>query len=797
MAQWPTLWQNQPQGKPVNLDTVAQHLRQARTELLSAPPVHGHSLAWSARLTRTADEAWQQLYAMMAAEFPTASRLAVIATGGYGRGDLAPFSDLDVALVPPARPDSETENAVRWLFRQAQAVFADACGLQLGYAYRPVSDVPGFDAQTLSSLIDARFVAGVPELYEDLEAAIWAAFPVGEFVVAKRDERELQMSRSHATPLVVEPHLKLGAGGLRCVQTARLIRAALGERLLPLPHTYETVHQARVLLHTCAQRNTDELTRSRLEQVAAMIGHDPQSMASALAGAMEDNHDLYLDSLERLHDTRFSLSPGIEVVRGEARPLPFATVGQACVGTRLAMQLDLRIGRHWGALDPAVGSEVVDLLTPCEDAVRVWHKCGLLTQVLPELERCHTMVANDASHRYTVYEHTLQACRLVDQVSANHPVAEIKAGLPEPGLVMLALLLHDVGKADRRAPHSETGARMAAEVCHRWGIDRQQAELVVWLVREHLTMSKFARLRDVELPETIEEFRTVVQTRERLDALTVMTWADIQAVAAHAWSPIQESFLMELYRRTAALMDSDDGVVAPIRPRTKALTADQREQDAFLESMPPHYLISVDKQHIGRHMAMVASARQGEVVVEPRENHELKATELTVCCRDAKGHLSRILGVLYAHDTSLVSVRAATNSGDEPCLLDVFTVQAAKRTVPHGSLARIISDLQSVLTGTTQVEDVLRQRGKDPDRPQRVLQVDVVEGDPAIIEVRAPKGRGMPYRVSRVITLHGWDILAARVGQWAGTGTAAFYVKSDNGPVRPADAKGAFHVEQV
>ncbi|MFX8933908.1 hypothetical protein ABTN02_19550, partial [Acinetobacter baumannii] len=90
----------------------------------------------------------------------------------------------------------------------------DACGLQLGYAYRPISDVPGFDAQTLSSLIDARFVAGVPELYEDLEAAIWAAFPVGEFIVAKRDERELQMARTHDTPLVVEPHLKLGAGGL-------------------------------------------------------------------------------------------------------------------------------------------------------------------------------------------------------------------------------------------------------------------------------------------------------------------------------------------------------------------------------------------------------------------------------------------------------------------------------------------------------------------------------------------------------------------------------------------------------
>ncbi|MFX8692485.1 hypothetical protein ABTM44_18380, partial [Acinetobacter baumannii] len=84
-----------------------------------------------------------------------------------------------------------------------------------------------------------------------------------------------------------------------------------------------------------------------------------------------------------------------------------------------------------------------------------------------------------------------------------------------------------------------------------------------------------------------------------------------------------------------------------------------------------------------------------------------------------------------------------------------FTVQASQRSVPHGTLARIITDLQAVLNGRSTVEDVLRQRGKDPDRLQRFLQVDFVEGDPSIIEVRAPKGRGMPYRVSRVITRHG------------------------------------------
>ena len=782
----------------MNANHVSESLCRSRQEILCSPPIAGQSLTWSAKLTRCADVAWQQLHALMAAEFPAASRIAIIATGGYGRSDLAPYSDLDVALVPPPRPNAETEIAVRWLFREAQHVFSDSCNLQLGYAYRPVSDVPGFDAQTLSSLIDSRFVAGVPELFEDLVTAIWRRFPVGEFIVAKRDERELQMARTHDTPLVVEPHLKLGAGGLRCVQTARLIRAALGERLLPLPATYEVVHQARVLLQHRAGRNTDELTRNRLEEVAEMIGYDPRSLASALAGAMEDNHDMYLDSLERLQDTRFTLSPGVEVVRGEARPAPFATVGQACAGTHLATRLGLRINAHWGALDPAVGSECVDLLSPCENTVRTWHKCGVLMQALPELERCHTMISHDASHRYTVYEHTLQAGRLIDRVGPDHPVGQIKAAIPEPGLLMLALLLHDVGKADRRAPHSETGARMALEVCQRWGIERRQGEFVSWLVKEHLTMSKFSRLRDVELPETAEEFATIVGNKENLDALLVLTWADIQAVAPHAWSPIQESFLLELYRRTEAILQlANMEALAPLKARTKPASAGQAEQDAFLESMPPHYLISVDKQNVARHMAMVASARAGEVIVEPRDLAELKATEITVCCRDAKGYLSRILGVLYAHDTSLVSVRAATSEGKEPCLLDVFTVQASQHTVGPSAVARIVSDIQRVLAGEGEVDEILRQRSKDPDRLQRFLHIDVVEGDPTIIEIRAPKGRGMPYRVSRVIAQHGWDILAARVGQWAGTGTAAFYVRSELGPVKMPEAKGAFQVEQV
>jgi len=143
--------------------------------------------------------------------------------------------------------------------------------------------------------------------------------------------------------------------------------------------------------------------------------------------------------------------------------------------------------------------------------------------------------------------------------------------------------------------------------------------------------------------------------------------------------------------------------------------------------------------------------------------------------------LSKILGVFYALDLGIHAIRASTTSTTPAIAVDVFTVSFADKPLASATSKILKSALTSVLNGSLDYETFLRDKGKDPGRKQNHFSYTFLEGNPAILEVQAPKGRGMAYRLSRLIAGRGWNITAARVGQWAGRGTAAFYLQAGDG----------------
>jgi [protein-PII] uridylyltransferase len=154
---------------------------------------------------------------------------------------------------------------------------------------------------------------------------------------------------------------------------------------------------------------------------------------------------------------------------------------------------------------------------------------------------------------------------------------------------------------------------------------------------------------------------------------------------------------------------------------------------------------------------------------------------MTVCTLDSPGLLSRLLGVVYAFDLSVGSIRACTTMTSPAVALDVFTVNFGGRPVPQATAQQLNAAVRDVVTGERTVEELLTRRGKDPNRNQRYFQYTYHLGAPGILEVRADRGRGMPYRFSRLIAEEGWNIVSARVGQWAGSAAAAFYVLGPGG----------------
>jgi [protein-PII] uridylyltransferase len=180
------------------------------------------------------------------------------------------------------------------------------------------------------------------------------------------------------------------------------------------------------------------------------------------------------------------------------------------------------------------------------------------------------------------------------------------------------------------------------------------------------------------------------------------------------------------------------------------------------------------------HMGMVAKAREGGVTIDMVHRPDLSATDFTVCCPDAPGVLSKILGTFYGMDLRVQGIRACTTAG-QPVALDVFTVNFNGRPVPAATASGLISALGDVIAGRREVDSFVRERGKDPNRTQRVLSYKYIEGLPGILEVRAPRGRGLPFRLSRLVTGQGWNIQSARLGQWADNASAALYLTRADG----------------
>ncbi len=760
--------------------------RQIHFQALATRPV---GLSWCVRHTELADEVVKVLYDDLQTVHSDLPSLALIATGGYGRQELAPFSDIDITVVPSDEASTVLDVAIRTLFQDLHWAFCTALRMDVGYNYRLVSDAPGLDAKSRTGLMDMRLVAGSHELSRELEEALLESFEVGEFVLSKITEREEMFHNYHDTPLVVEPNLKEGAGGLRCFHCANWLREAIGERAARPTNEYDRILRVRNLLHLNAAKHQDLLSRQRQAQIADQLEVDMYEMMAEVVEAGAALHDHYRSAREKINQSRFTLARGVLAIQGEARIIGQADAGEAAVGIAIGTQLGLRVADISVAPTMGVrGPAALFALSRGESILRNLDRCGLLGQLLPQLEACRTLLPQDPIHEYTVFEHTMRVIRFLDTLKQGTFLGDLKDGINDLEPLYLAALLHDVGKIDPNQDHSKLGTEIAHRVCVEWNLADEIRETVEWLVQEHLTMSRFIRVRDIMNPQTVEEFANIVGTLNRLMLLTIFTWADVNAVAEGAWTPAQDTFLRELFSRTDARLRGDGPFwpdPAVYRQRLlRQLKTQQEDEEAlqtFVQSLPSYYLTSTAPEVIRLHMGFVQRATLGTPTVEVFHRSDISATEITICTLDAPGLLSKLLGVFYAFDLSVGGIRACTTMTDPAVALDVFTVSFSGRPIPSATMKQVTAGLMEVIEGRKDVEELLVQRGKDPNRKQRIFKHTFIEGSPGILEIRSPRGRGMPYRFSRLIADQNWNVVAARVGQWAGNATAAFYLIGRDG----------------
>ncbi len=562
---------------------------------------------------------------------------AAVALGGYGRGELAPFSDVDLLFLHQGR----AQDAVRAFVERVLQLLWDT-GLAVGHSFRTVSeclDEARGDLHSRTALAEARLVAGDTAVFAALDRSLDRTIRrdrrTGEaFVESLRRDAAERHARFGGAVCVQEPNVKEGVGGLRdlhavlwasqALHGARGLAEAQGAGMLSerehreARRAYDFLLRARTEAHFATGRRTDVLTLDLQPAVAKSLGYEDSRGLLASELFMRDYyrraselHGVFRSVLRRppaasprglftalsrrrptrdfeVRDGRLHARADATLTTGEGLLAAFAAA--QAEGVALSDELSFAVREGLSLVDrrlresTAAAATFVDVLRwrgRVGLALRAMHETGFLGRYLPEFARVSFLVQHDYFHRYTVDEHTLRAIEAIDEVAtgtdpAVRPFGRVLDEIEDAVPLYLGMLLHDVGKG-HGGGHVERGARLAPRACARLRLDERTAEDVVFLVASHLEMSQVSQHRDLSEPALIESFAERVGSVHRLNLLHVLTYADHRAVAPGIWNEWKGTLLWELYHRTRQHLAGHPGEDPAEAARARAIEDLRRE----------------------------------------------------------------------------------------------------------------------------------------------------------------------------------------------------------------------------
>jgi [protein-PII] uridylyltransferase len=584
-----------------------------------------------------------------------AEKLCIAAVGGYGRGELAPFSDIDLLFVLPYKETARQEQVIEYMLYMLWDL-----KLKVGQSVRSVDEcirLAGTDVTIRTAMLESRYLWGDKKIYNELRRRFYSevADKTGpEFVEDKLAERDARHKRMGDSRYVLEPNIKEGKGGLRDLQTLFWIakylykvdevanvvdRGVLTKKEADrFARAHRFMWDVRCHLHYLTGRGEDRLTFDLQPEIADKLGYRDRAGARGVERFMKhyylvakeigDLTRIFCAALEAEHQRKpkfklpslglfqkapegFILDGGrLSVERGaELRTEPVKVL--RLFHAAQANDLDIHpkalraITRNLHEIDGIRDDEeanrlFVEMLTSRNDpekTLRRLNEAGVFGRFVPDFGRVVAQMQHDMYHVYTVDEHTVFAIGILHGIENGEyaeemPIStEVIHKVRSRCALYVAVLLHDIAKG-RGGDHSELGADVALELCPRFGLTEEETETVSWLVRYHLLMSNTAFRRDIADPKTISDFCDVVQSVERLRLLLVLTAADIRAVGPNVWNAWKGALLRDLYEAAEDRLTSGRSS----EKREERAVRAQEAMRALLSDLPAE---SVDR-HIAR-----------------------------------------------------------------------------------------------------------------------------------------------------------------------------------------------------
>ena len=786
-------------------DALARFLA-AREERAPRPASEAGSRA-CARLTALLDAALSSL----AAPLPGRD-VAVVAVGGYGRGEQSRHSDVDLMLLAE-REHHERATALLYPLWDAK--------LAVGHSVRDVGqalEAARQSVETATALLDARLVWG--------DAGIFARFVDARRRAARRLRRSLpaELAARRRDRVAGErwqlasPHLKTGRGGLRDLHTVRWLdaleaNAAGGGPAEPAPElaaARETLLATRAALHALSDRPNDRLHHDSGPAVAGWLGEENEAWARRVLRAMRTVDAAAAARLQRA-DSRPVTRPrrwfgALGRGRGARRSTGAAADGgQADAPRQLAAALAALGARGGDAGDEGAAAPPLDPLPPA-----AW-----LSELLPEWERIRCRQHAVPFHLHPVDAHS--ACAVAEAWRASRieeedtGTVEAAAALDDEGLLLLAALLHDIGKGDP-GDHAENGAAIAERVARRLRFDAGRSRRLIAAVRHHLLLPTIAIRRDIADTRVIEEVASAVADARTLHLLYVLAVADARATGPDAWGRWKAQLMRLLYHRALARIGEgradETGAEAELARRDAAIARVASLEGGppaavvrrHVDGLPPPYVLTTPPAEIAAHLALIEGAAGPGTQTALARSRSAGVERLTIVTRDRPGVLATLAGTLAAHSVTVLG--GACYTRDDGWAIDVVSVDDA---LGHGIDAprwrRIEENIPLALAGQFPIDQRLnRTRAAYGDRPRpgngkgrrgdeaaapsiaTTVRVDNAAADRySVVEVSVADRPGVLYAIARAINGLSLDIYLAKVDTWGAEVVDTFYVQGEGG----------------
>lgn len=718
-----------------------QMLADGRARLAAQHRANSPGIQVCAALTELTDQIVNATFQAALGELPEKEAkllqdgIVIAALGGYGRGDMAFYSDVDLLILHSKSLGAQAKKVVKVFVQDLYDI-----GLIVGQSLRTVDEAVNLamgDASIFTTQIEARYLSGSEPLLQKFEQKfqrrtrrVWR-----RMIKQIEDARSVERDQFGETVYLLEPNVKRSSGGLRGLQLLRWIGfARYGKKDPDSLHLMGVLHQedrdalrrarefllrVRNELHLHAGKSNDVLDKGEQVRIAELFGYAATDALLPVERFMQEyfRHTQavrqitkrFVEGAQPYRRLTEWLGPWVSYsLEGEYRVGPHAITatrqGQANLQRDLTYVLRLArlantynkqiaystwklvrdsVARHRGELTPTARQQFLEMLdnpTRLGELLRTLHELGVLEKLIPPFSHARSLLQFNEYHKFTVDEHTLRAVEAATEFAQRDDLlGTTYRNLRDKRLLHLALLIHDLGKGYVE-DHSEIGQRIAADMAGPFELDERETETLKFLVHKHLSMSHLAFRRDTSDPAVILQFASDVGSPEVLSMLYVLTCADLSAVGPDVFNDWKAEVLASLYQRTLRQLTGEATAQDDDRLRiklTELLGADAKSEwfQRQLEYLPSAYLHGASPRQLAEELRKLSKldpqCSEAWAVYLP----ESQTMEYVVATHEniARGIFHKLTGALTSQGLQILSADIHTLA--DGLVLDRFRVK--------------------------------------------------------------------------------------------------------------------------